>query len=68
MTEDPKPEGTGAEAPEAGSAPPRRGYIPRPPSQADLDRVSEAQGLITDEWAGEGTEGEEPRGDPKPRG
>ena len=29
-------------------APPR---IPRPPSQADLDQVSEAQGLIADEWA-----------------
>ena len=29
------------------------GYIPRPPSQAELDAVSEAQALITDEWAGE---------------
>jgi hypothetical protein len=31
----------------------RRGYIPRPPSKEDLDRLSEAQALITDEWTGE---------------
>ncbi|MFH5924245.1 hypothetical protein [Roseomonas xinghualingensis] len=30
-----------------------KGYIPRPPSAVDLDRISEAQALITDEWAGE---------------
>lgn len=29
------------------------GYIPRPPSQAELDAISEAQSLITDEWTGE---------------
>lgn len=29
------------------------GSIPRPPSPAALDRMSEQQGLITDEWAGE---------------
>jgi hypothetical protein len=33
--------------------PPRPPRIPRPPSQADIDRVSEAQGRITDEWAGD---------------
>ncbi|MBO1076659.1 hypothetical protein [Roseomonas marmotae] len=29
------------------------GYIPRPPSAKDLDVISEAQALVTDEWAGE---------------
>jgi hypothetical protein len=33
--------------------PPKQGYIPRPPSQADIDRVSEQQGMIEDEWTGE---------------
>ncbi|HWX50717.1 MAG TPA: hypothetical protein VNZ61_21930 [Roseomonas sp.] len=28
-------------------------YIPRPPSKSEQDRISEAQGLITDEWTGE---------------
>ena len=32
---------------------PKQGYIPRPPSQADIDRVSGQQGLIEDEWSGE---------------
>ncbi|RAI57465.1 hypothetical protein [Roseicella frigidaeris] len=32
---------------------PRQGYIPRPPSQADLDLVSGQQALIEDEWSGE---------------
>lgn len=61
MAEEPKPEGTG----EAGAPPPRQGYISRPPSQADIDRVSEAQGMITDEWApGEApTEGDDGPGD-----
>ena len=31
---------------------PRPGYIPRPPSPEDVDRVSGQQGLITDEWTG----------------
>ena len=30
---------------------PKVGYIPKPPSQADLDQVSQDQALITDEWA-----------------
>ncbi|HEY8611688.1 MAG TPA: hypothetical protein VIL69_10420 [Roseomonas sp.] len=29
------------------------GYMPRPPSPRDLDKISEAQALITDEWTGE---------------
>ena len=33
--------------------PPKQGYIPRPPSQADVDLVSEQQGMIEDEWTGE---------------
>jgi hypothetical protein len=33
--------------------PPKQGYIPRPPSQADIDRISEQQGMIEDEWTGE---------------
>jgi hypothetical protein len=41
-------------------------YMPRPPSARELDRLSEAQSLITDEWTGEppakspGTEPEKP--------
>ena len=33
--------------------PPKQGYIPRPPSQADIDLVSGQQGMIEDEWTGE---------------
>jgi len=29
------------------------GYIPKPPSKRDTDRISKDQGLITDEWTGE---------------
>jgi hypothetical protein len=29
------------------------GYIPKPPSDDELNIVSEAQGQITDEWTGE---------------
>ncbi|MXP62927.1 hypothetical protein E0493_06120 [Roseomonas sp. M0104] len=29
------------------------GYIPKPPSKGETDRISEQQGLITDEWTGE---------------
>ena len=32
----------------------RRSYIPRPPSREDIEQISEAQGLITDEWVGDG--------------
>lgn len=31
--------------------------IPRPPSEAALDKVSEEQGMITDEWSGEPGDG-----------
>jgi hypothetical protein len=33
---------------EVGKSP---GYIPRPPSEKDVEKVSEQQALITDEWA-----------------
>ena len=39
---------------EQGQAPSgaeRKPYIPKPPSRADLDQVSQEQALITDEWA-----------------
>ena len=36
--------------------PPKQGYIPRPPSQADVDLVSGQQGMIEDEWSGEPAE------------
>ena len=32
---------------------PSPGYIPRPPTQADLDLVSGEQGMIADDWTGE---------------
>lgn len=38
-----KPDGT-----QVGQSP---GYIPRPPSDAEVARISEQQGMITDEWA-----------------
>ena len=34
---------------------PKPGYIPKPPSQADIDQVSQDQALITDEWAEDDT-------------
>lgn len=30
---------------------PKEGYIPKPPSKADVDEVSGDQALIADEWA-----------------
>lgn len=32
---------------------PRRTYMPKPPSRADLDQVSREQALISDDWTGE---------------
>lgn len=32
--------------------------VPRPPSRAEVNKISEAQGLITDEWTGEPAPGE----------
>lgn len=40
---------------EAPSGAERKPYIPKPPSRADLDQVSQEQGLITDEWAEPGS-------------
>ena len=43
---------------------PRQGYIPRPPSKEDVDRVSGQQGLITDDWTGGPTPaGDAPKGE-----
>lgn len=36
------------------------GYIPKPPSAQELDKLSEAQALITDEWTGEPPPAENP--------
>ena len=36
---------------------PKTGYIPKPPSRADLDQVSQDQALITDEWGDGGEAG-----------
>ena len=49
MTERP-PEGPKADFDAEASS---GGAIPKPPSTAALDRLSEAQALITDEWTGE---------------
>ena len=38
--------------------------IPRPPTREEQDAVSEAQGMITDEWAPAAREGE--RAEPAP--
>lgn len=35
--------------------------VPKPPSREDIDRISEAQGMITDDWTGDG-------GKPEPHG
>ena len=45
MGEDPK-------RTEVGQSP---GYIPRPPSDEEVERISGQQALITDEWAPVGT-------------
>ncbi len=42
---------------------PKVGYIPKPPSPADLDEVSQDQALITDEWADDASQ-EQPPGAP----
>ena len=57
MADDEKPQG------DAAGGQTKAGYIPRPPSQADVDQVSSQQGMITDEWS-EGTAGPEQR--PRP--
>ena len=51
MAEDAR-DGTAGEE-DAAPPPPRQGYIPRPPSPEAVDKLSEAQGMITDEWTGD---------------
>lgn len=33
---------------------PKSPRIPRPPSKEEVDQISEAQSMITDDWTGEG--------------
>jgi hypothetical protein len=33
---------------------PKTPNIPRPPSKEEVDEISEAQAMITDDWTGEG--------------
>ncbi|WP_043833703.1 hypothetical protein [Muricoccus aerilatus] len=40
------------------------GHIPRPPSREALDKISEEQGMITDEWSGEPGDGSPGNGPP----
>ena len=35
---------------------PKSPPIPRPPSKEEVDQISEAQSMITDDWTGEGGE------------
>lgn len=62
MAEQDKPSNDAARNDAAGGQT-KAGYIPRPPSQADVDQVSSQQGMVTDEW-GDGTAGPEQR--PRP--
>ena len=34
-------------------APPRRTYMPKPPSKGEVDQISREQGMIADDWTGE---------------
>jgi len=45
--------------------PPKTPRIPRPPSKEELDEISKAQAMITDDWTGEGGD---PKPNPKPEG
>jgi len=62
VTDRPK-EGPKADFDAAGAT---GGTIPRPPSDKALDRMSEAQSLITDEWSGEPEGAGEPPGEVPP--
>ncbi|WP_376095132.1 hypothetical protein ACE7GA_02460 [Roseomonas sp. CCTCC AB2023176] len=42
--------------------------IPRPPTKEELDRISEQQGMITDEWAPAPRDAERPSGVRAPDG
>ena len=49
--------------PDAGKTP----HIPKPPSPKEVEEISKAQALITDEWTGEGgtpASGSKPGPDP----
>ena len=36
--------------------PPKTPRIPRPPTKEELEEISKAQAMITDDWTGEGGE------------
>jgi hypothetical protein len=38
----------------AESDSPKKPRIPRPPSREELEEISDAQAMITDDWTGEG--------------
>jgi hypothetical protein len=40
--------------PERTPSPEKTPGIPRPPSREELEEISDAQSLITDDWTGEG--------------
>lgn len=42
----------------------RQPTVPKPPSREDIERISEAQEMITDEWTGDGGQPAPP--DPTP--
>ena len=44
---------TAGEKDDDAAAPPRRTYMPKPPSKEEVDQVSREQGMIADEWTGE---------------
>ena len=41
--------------------PAKQPRIPRPPTKEELDEMSEAQGMITDEWAPAPRDAEKPK-------
>ena len=47
------------------SEPPRQTYIPKPPSEEEVEQVSREQAMVTDDWTGESSasEGGETSGD-----
>ena len=49
MTGDKRDDATRPEPP----ASPRRTYIPKPPSEEEVDQVSREQAMVTDDWTGE---------------
>lgn len=45
--------------------PRRNPAVPKPPSREDIDRISEAQAMITDEWTGDGGRPSPPSSPPR---